>query len=178
MTPEHAPRWLMLALLAFPLAAVALQSDREQPIRIEADSVQIDDLNGVSVYRGNVVYTQGTLRLEADIVHLYHDEHRQIDRIEALGEPVRFRQRLEGDEEDMRAQARRMEYFAQPERLVLEREAWIWRRDAEFTGDYISYDAGQDLISAQKDAGSGRVHIVIPPRRNDPAPDADGPDVR
>ncbi len=171
MNPERVARWLVLVLLAFPVAALALSSDREQPIHIEADSVQIDDLNGVSVYRGNVVYTQGTIRLEADTVHLYHDEHRRISRLEALGEPVRFRQRLDGDGEDMRAHARRMEYFADPERLVLEHEAWIWRQDVEFTGDYISYDATQDLVSARKDAGEGRVHIVIPPRQDAPAGD-------
>ncbi len=174
MTPERAPRWLLLALsLALPAAAFALSSDREQPIHIEADSVQIDDLNGVSVYRGHVVYSQGTIRLEADTVHLYHDENRHVSRLEASGEPVRFRQRLDGDDEDMQAHARRMEYFADPQRLVLEHEAWIWRHDVEFTGDYISYDAVEDLVSARTDSGEGRVHIVIPPRQEAPAGDDD-----
>jgi lipopolysaccharide export system protein LptA len=163
---------LVLALLVFSPVVAALSSDREQPIHIEADSVQIDDLQGVSIYRGNVVYSQGTIRLEADIVHLYHDEHRRISRLEAHGEPARFRQRLEGDDEDMLANARRMEYIAQPERLVLEHDAYIWRQNVEFTGDYISYDAEQDLVSARKDDGNGRVHIVIPPRPATPEPSA------
>ncbi len=155
-----------LALLAFPATGWPLASDREQPIRIEADSVQIDDIKGVSIYRGNVVYTQGTMRLEADLVEVYHDEHRNLRRLEARGAPVRFRQRLDGEDEDMQAHALRMEYIADPERLVLEQEAWIWRMDVEFTGDYISYDAALDIVSARKEAGEeGRVHIVIQPRQ-------------
>lgn len=166
MYPDVRAGLLALVLLAAPATGWSLASDREQPIHIEADSVQIDDIRGVSVYRGHVVFTQGTMRLEADTVELYHDEHRKLSRLEARGAPARFAQRLDGDDEDMRAQALRMEYFAVPERLVLEQEAWIWRQDVEFTGDFISYDAEQDVVSARKDAGAdGRVHIVIQPRQ-------------
>ncbi len=169
---------LVLALLAFPPVAAALDSDREQPIHLEADSVQIDDLKGVSIYRGNVIYSQGTIRLEADTVHIYHDEHRKISRLEALGEPARFRQRLEGDDKDMLANARRMQYFAHPERLVLEHDAYIWRQDVEFTGDFISYDAEQDVVSATKESEDGRIRIVIPPRQANPASPAGEQDAR
>lgn len=179
MFPGSAAVWLpVLALLAFSPVAAALDSDREQPIHIEADSVKIDDLNGVSVYTGNVIYSQGTIRLEADIVHLYYDENRKIRSLEALGEPARFRQRLEGDEKDMLANARRMQYFAHPERLVLDHDAYIWRQGVEFTGDFISYDADQDLVSATKESEDGRIRIVIPPQQAAPAQPAGEPDVR
>lgn len=165
MNPRLPALLLMSALLGFPPGSAALSSDRDQPIHIEADSVQIDDARGISTYRGNVIYTQGTLRLEAETVHLYFDEERKVSRLEALGEPVRFRQRLDGDDEDMRASALRIEYTADPQQLVLEQQAYIWRQDVEFTGDFISYDATEDSVSASRgDEGGGRVRIVIPPR--------------
>ncbi|MBA1331005.1 LptA protein, partial [Candidatus Endoriftia persephone str. Guaymas] len=57
---------LLLLLLLLPLQARALSGDREQPIYLEADSVEIDEASGVSVYIGNVVVSQGSMRLEAD----------------------------------------------------------------------------------------------------------------
>jgi lipopolysaccharide export system protein LptA len=158
---------------------VAEERDRDQPIRIEADRVQIDDIKGVSVYSGNVIYTQGTIRLEADTVRVYHDEQRKLVRLEAFGEPARFRQRLEGDDEDMLASALRMEYFASPERLVLEREAWVWRENVEFTGEFISYDAEDEIISAVKgEDDAARVHIVIQPRTEPDQPPSGTLDIR
>lgn len=162
------PALLFVALLGLPAACAALSGDRDQPIRIEADSVEIDDVDGVSIYRGNVVYAQGSIRLEADAVFLFYDDQRKIRRLEATGAPVRFRQRPDGEEQDMRATAGRMEYFADPERLVLEHDAYIWRQDVEFTGDYISYDIAEEVVKAGKEVDNGRVHIVIQPRQESP----------
>ena len=39
--------------------AWALPDDREQPIRVQADSAELDDRQGVAVYHGNVIITQG-----------------------------------------------------------------------------------------------------------------------
>lgn len=160
---------LLLALCALvPGAVWALATDREQPIHIEADRVEIDDIEGISVYRGSVVYTQGTIRLEADTVHVRHTPERTITRIEAVGEPARFRQRIDGQDEDLQGHARRIEYHANPERVVLQGEAWIRRLDAEFSGEAISYEADRDVVQATRgDGDEGRVRIVIQPRGGD-----------
>ena len=49
-----------LCLGFVPAALWALASDREQPITVEADGVEINDRTGVSVYKGNVVIRQGS----------------------------------------------------------------------------------------------------------------------
>lgn len=171
---------VILLFAGLTSSAIARERDRDQPIMIEADRVQIDDISGVSVYSGNVIYTQGTTRLEADTVRIYHDEQRQFVRLEAFGNPVRFRQRLEGDQQDMQANALRMEYHASPEKLILEHEAWIWREDVEFTGDFISYDADNEVVSAVKGDGdeAGRVHIVIQPRQSPDEPASGSVEIR
>ncbi|MDX9739737.1 MAG: lipopolysaccharide transport periplasmic protein LptA [Gammaproteobacteria bacterium] len=166
----------MLLLLACAAPHVlALPSDREQPIEIESDSAERDDTRGVSVYQGNVVYTQGTIRLEADEVRIFEDENRRVTRVEADGSPVRFRQRIEGHDQDMRAHARRIEYFADPERLVLQTDAHVWRLDTELSAELINYDPVRDVVNAERgSADNGRVRIVIQPREggNPPAPTA------
>lgn len=168
--PQH-PLAVRLALwavlLVTPAAGVALTSDREQPIHIEADSVEIDDVERVSTYRGNVLYTQGSIRLTADVVTLYYDESRELERFRAEGEPARFRQRPEGHEEDMRAQAQLIEYFASSERVVLHHGAHVWHQGNEFAGERIQYDAARDMVKAQKgESEEGRVQVIIQPQQD------------
>ena len=51
--------WLLFALLLLvPTLALALESDKDQPIQIEADSVDIDEGKNTSTYKGNVELTQ------------------------------------------------------------------------------------------------------------------------
>lgn len=61
------PKWLF-GLLFVPVMTMALPADRQQPIKISSDSVDIDNKKGVSVYHGNVVMTQGTTRITGDTI--------------------------------------------------------------------------------------------------------------
>jgi lipopolysaccharide export system protein LptA len=162
---------ILLALLCGAPCVSALPSDREQPIEIESDRAERDDARGVSVYQGNVVYTQGTIRLEADEVRIFEDGNRRVLRVEADGSPVRFRQRIEGHEEDMRAHARYIEYTVDPEQLVLRTDAQVWRLDTELSAQLIKYDPARDLVDAARgEAEEGRVRIVIQPRGSERTP--------
>ena len=78
---------LLLCLTALPPAGRALDSDQEQPIRITADEALRDEKQGYTVYRGNVRMTQGTLRIEADAITIYHRSE-EADRIVAEGRPA------------------------------------------------------------------------------------------
>lgn len=159
--------FLWAALLAAPVAGFALSSDREQPIHIEADSVEIDDVERVSTYRGNVSYTQGSIHLKADVVTLYYDENRELKHFRAEGDPARFRQRPDGQDEDMRAQAQLIEYFASSERVVLHHGAHVWHQGNEFAGERIQYDAGRDMVQAEKgESEEGRVQVIIQPQQD------------
>lgn len=66
---------LLLALLLVGPPTQALESDKEQPIELVADSVDIDETKGVSIYKGDVDLRQGSMHLRADIVTVY-----QVDR--------------------------------------------------------------------------------------------------
>ena len=67
------PLFFSLALACASSVAMALPSDREQPIRVQADSAELDERQGVAVYRGSVVITQGTLKITGDTVTITQD---------------------------------------------------------------------------------------------------------
>lgn len=160
-------RHLKLALslwLALPLGAVALEGDRQQPIQVQADSVELDNRTGVSTYRGNVVLDQGTLHLEADLLKVYRGND-ELDRIEAEGRPVRLRQRPEGAAADVEGEALRLEYRAAQDRLLLEGSASVRQGGDLFSGERIEYDIVRSRVQASgQDNGGGRVQAIIQPR--------------
>lgn len=169
-SPKFLPG-LILLLLAFGLswleAAHALSTDKHQPIHIEADHADIDERNGVSVFRGNVVLTQGSLRLTADTLTVYK-ENDDIAKAVAEGKPATYRQRPDGKPEDIQAKAKRMEYDAHAETVELLHEAVVWQGGDNFASERIVYDMARDVVNAGNlDTESGsRVRIVIQPRQN------------
>ena len=96
---------LLCCLFAHPPAAHALDSDRNQPVLLEADQATLSDREGVGVYRGNVIVRQGTMRITGDVLTLYSRDGRIVRAI-MEGNPATFRQRPEGKPEDVRARSR------------------------------------------------------------------------
>ena len=175
---------LALVLLALPGVAAALESDRQQPIHVEADSVELDNRRGISTYQGNVVVDQGSLHVEADRLVIYR-QGEELARIEADGKPVRFRQRPDDAAEDIQGQAQHIEYRAADSLILLQGAAAVQRGGDHFSGERIEYDTRRSVVNASGQSGSpangaatgngtgngtgdGRVHAIIQPR-NAPA---------
>ena len=166
-------RFFLAACMLAPAAGLALDTDRDQPMHVEADRATMDEGKGVGIYRGDVRIRQGSMRLEADTVTLYLENGR-IVRAVAVGEPARYRQRPEGREQDIHAEARRMEYTLEPERIVLTGDAIVRQSGDTFRSERIVYDIVRDTVDAGTD--EDRVRIVIQPRRkNDGAATPDTP---
>ena len=53
--------WFLL--LVFFSDVVALSTDYDQPIEIESDFAELDDVEGTTVYIGNVIVVQGSIRM-------------------------------------------------------------------------------------------------------------------
>lgn len=140
--------------------AFALSTDRNQPLNIEADKAQLDNVKGYTVYIGNVVVNQGSLQLFADKVTLTYNNDKQVQTIiaESNGQMVRFKQILDTKEE-VRAQAKRMEYLAKDDILHLKQDAQVWKAKDTVSGQHIVYDAKK----AQVTASEGRVKVIIEP---------------
>ncbi|NTV96826.1 MAG: lipopolysaccharide transport periplasmic protein LptA [Thiobacillus sp.] len=161
---------LVVACLV-PGLALAEKADRNRPIQIEADSVRMDDINKTAVYLGNVLFTQGTLSMAADRVDVRQDD-KGMATGEATGQPVHFRQKMEGSDEYLEARALRIEYDARTETMKLTGNAWISRGSDELRGGVIVYDIRTERYQAQgtTEAGvQGRVRAMIRPRNQPPA---------
>jgi lipopolysaccharide export system protein LptA len=178
--PHGVLRVLMgAALLAICLGYVsnparALEGDQDQPVDIEADSVEMDDIQHTSVYTGNVQIDQGSMRILADQVTVKHQENRRPRFIVAVGNPVRYRQDVEGGKGEVRGRAQRMEYDAEKDELTLVDQAELEQAADRFASDRIVYDRAHAQVKAGASAqGSGRVKITFTPEQK-PQPETSG----
>ncbi|QIB66589.1 lipopolysaccharide transport periplasmic protein LptA [Kineobactrum salinum] len=158
-------RCLGAALLLWALAVSALPEDRQQSIRITADQALRDEKQGFTEYTGNVRMEQGSLRIEADKITIYHQAE-AADRIVAEGSPARMQQQPEPDKGLIHARALVIEYYEAEERVQLNREARIEQEGSIVTGDRIDYLIAEQRVKADSGQnGSGsRVEVVIPAR--------------
>lgn len=154
-------------LLVWSMSAWALTNDRSQPINIQADKATIDDAKGMAVYEGNVVITQGSIRINAQRVTLNYTANQNLDKVTAEGAPVQFQQTPEGGKEDLHARALRMEYFADKDTIALSQEAELWQGKDSFSGCHITYNTQTGIIQADKgDCKEKRISVTIQPRDN------------
>jgi lipopolysaccharide export system protein LptA len=172
--PERAPS-LLRSLVAIIFATACLganaeRADRDKPVNIEADRVEIDDQKKVAVFEGNVVLTQGTLMLKANRIIVNQDESGFQSGI-AYGSPAYFRQKREGYDDYIEGWAERLEYDGQNEKVELFDKAKLKREGDEVRGNYISYNALTEFFEvmgsgpgATAGTSSGRVRAIIQPR--------------
>ena len=127
---------LLAAVLGGLLSAgaLALPTDRDQPIRITADTAVRDEKQGFTVYRGNVHMIQGSMDIVADVLTIFH-ETAQADKIVAEGKPAKMQQRPAVGEPMVRARAEIIEYFKIEDRVHLKINAHIVQDGSSVTGD-------------------------------------------
>lgn len=174
----------VLAALGLLLAgsAHALSTDTQQPVQIEADFAELDDEEHTTVYIGNVIVDQGSIHMTGDRLRVNFTENKDLKDAYLEGRPATFKQTPDNDD-DVHGQALQIEYHAQQSLLKLIEKARVTQGERLFEGHRINYDTKRSLITARsaradkadKDsrskADSGRVRIIIPPKKR-PLPDA------
>ena len=152
---------LVLLLACLPGSSLALSTDRQQPIFIEAEQVEIDKTNGFSRYEGNVKFRQGSLIIRGGIVMLYH-KNGEIEKAVIEGKPASFQQTPDKGDASIVSHANKMEYNAGTSRLFLFDSAKVSQGNNSFTGEKIEYDIIHGTVVANKDMeGQGRINAVI-----------------
>ena len=161
--------------------AGALSTDRDQPIHIEADWAEADDVRRTTVYKGAVVITQGSLRITGDTSTMYYNDDQELTKMVTVGRPARFRQMPDGDTQYKRAKAKRMEFYADQDLIILLGDAHSWQGEKRLSGERIEFDTRASRVKAYstpakgtKKAGAGgksRVRIVVPPKKACPGSD-------
>ncbi len=156
---------LALCVASFSVDLVALDSDKDQPIQIEADIAVRDESAGETRYEGNVILTQGSLRITADRISIKHDSA-AADKIVAIGQPATLVQQPASDQAPVDASARQIEYVRSEDLVRLIDEARIAQDGSVLSGDRIEYLVTQRKVKAAGApgaSGEGRVEVVIPP---------------
>jgi lipopolysaccharide export system protein LptA len=150
-------------------------ADREKPVNIEADRLNVDDKKKESLFDGNVTMTQGTLVLRADRVVVRQDDD-GFNYAVAWGRQAYFRQKREGVDEYIEGWSDRMEYDGKKDKVQLFTNAKVTKGPDEVRGDYISYDAvtefyqvigGPSVVTNGNPKGRVRATIQPPPQAAD-----------
>ena len=101
MSPRSNKRLLSaawLCCLAVAGGAWALKTDKNQPINVHSDHGDFkadpnNTSNGVGIYTGHVVITQGSIVINADKA-VFHVVDNNLDTADITGNPATFVQRL------------------------------------------------------------------------------------
>ena len=132
---------LASALLAASLSVQAKTGDTDQPIHIESDQQSLDMQGNVVTFTGNVVVTQGTIKINADkVVVTRPGGEKGKEVIDGYGNPATFYQM----------------------QVVLTGNAHLEQIDSNIQGDKITYLVKEQKMQAFSNKG-GRVTTVLVP---------------
>ena len=156
------------------LPAAAEKADREKEIVINADKSVGDDANHTITLEGNVVVSQGTMRITAAKVVVKEDPQR-FKHYTATGSPVTFRQKRDNVDEWVEGFAQRAEFDEKSDMLRLFDNARVKSNQNELTGSLITYDMNKQVASAVGSAQgpeappNSRVKVIIVPAKKEEA---------
>lgn len=159
---------LGLLLLSQPGFAAPV-APREKPIEIESNSADLDKKSGVSVYRGDVVMTQGSTRITGDTITIYTAQD-EVTKVVAEGKKNRaYFEELQPNEQGLlQAWANTINYDLKAEQINLLKNAELKQKGDTFKGETIEYNISQQTVNARSETGEGstnRVQMVIHPKQ-------------
>jgi len=157
---------LFVYLVSTPL--FAQNTDKEAPVHIEADSVEMHERDDLSIYKGNVKITKGSIRITGDKI-LIQNRHGKLEHIKVNGKPATFFQ-LNDLNEEVSAQSFEMMYLAENSMLELNQQALLVKNQNRFSSEHIIYDAHNDIVKAghgdkPTTNGQPRVKITLHPEQ-------------
>ena len=172
---KHAITYILgIILVSMMNCAFALSTDKQKDIEIEADSAEMDDIKGVTVYRGDVVVVQGSIRMTGHTMTVHFAESGDMELVIMQGKPATYRQLPDNSKVYDEAEALQMEYYALKDFVILIDEALVTQEGLRFSGSRIEYDTVLSRVKAKgstkttrtgdgktKKKKDGRVKITI-----------------
>ncbi|CAG1021343.1 partial Lipopolysaccharide export system protein LptA, partial [Patescibacteria group bacterium] len=123
-------------LLLLSHASFALESDKDQPITIDSNTATYDDATETSIYTGNVISVQGSLRVESDKLVVYFKDG-DADKLIFTGNKARFKQTPKEGDQDITGEAMTGEYYPKKNLLVLIENATVWQGTGTYSSELI-----------------------------------------
>ncbi|QKI89749.1 lipopolysaccharide transport periplasmic protein LptA [Thiomicrorhabdus xiamenensis] len=149
-----------------PLHAEERPSESQEPIKISADRLLVNEKQGVSRYQGNVLVNQGSLQLQGEQIEIVHPGN-QLQKIEILGKPARF-QRVDASTQNLtRGEAEKIIYQADKDILTFIGNARVEENGKhQISGSKLVYDLQKQTLQAQSDSQKqNRVEVILVPEQ-------------
>jgi len=152
--------WLCLCCVSLPLAA--LESDRQQPLEVNANSTDGTLGDGITTLRGDVDIRQGTLHITADEAEVSKVDGR-VNSVTFRGKPAFLEQEIE-EQGLVQATARTIEYQVANGLVTLTGAADVKHPQYQISGELLTYDLNIQHFEGSADGnGNGRIHIRLDP---------------
>lgn len=148
-----------------PLKALATKIDLEEEISIKSDRQSADLKNKILDYINNVVITQGTLSITADIVQIYSGQENSSeskgDTYLAKGNPAVFQQTLE-DGSIITLEAEKITYQPELFLVTVAGNAKVKQASSEVSGSEITYNIATERLDAMSNSNEQVTTILQP----------------
>ena len=180
MKIRQSSKWLVLTVaILTTFQVVALSTDKDQPIEIEADAAELDDQTGITIYSGNVIVTQGSMRLHGNKLTITYNDDNSLKTASMLGTPASFKQVPDNKSQgEIDGKGIQIDYLATDNMLVMTEEAELTQSGKLFKAYKIEYDTEKSKMIARKAVAgeatpsgkevkkdSGRIKVILPPKK-------------
>lgn len=153
----------------------AEKADKDKPAVVDSDRLMHNELTQTQVFEGNVLLTRGTLVIKADRLESKLDQegYQMVKAQGSAGKPTVFKQKREGLDETIEAEAMSLDFDGKSDTIVLADKAVLRRYAAgklqdEVRGASIKFFNQTEYYEVKGGASSsfegGRVRMVLAPR--------------
>ena len=162
MPHPDARKLLLFSLLALsPGWVFGLESDRQQPLLVDADTTDGTLGDGIAILRGNVEIRQGTLVVEADVAEVEKADGK-VRLVSLTGSPVVLQQEIE-NEGLVTATAQAISYQVASGIVTLTGAADVNHPQYHISGEVLVYDMNQQHFQGSGGDSNGRIRIELAP---------------
>ncbi len=131
----------------------------EQPLRVNAQTLELDNKNQVITFKGNVIARQGEMTIQADTARVYYDkkaEGHEIREIVAIGNVKIYQgNRL--------ATSERAVFYNQEQKIILTGQPKVWQGKDMLSGEKITVLLKEDK-SFVESGPERRVEVIFYPK--------------
>ena len=156
-------KYVLFLSLCFNNCSFA-SSDSTQPLKIQADTANLDHAAGVAEYDGNVNVDQGSRHLSSDHLTIIRNAHNKIEVIIATGSPATFHAQEDPKKPKGTGSAKTIKYYPAQDCVDLLDEAELSKDGDTITGPILNYNFTSGNLQTNSKADK-RVTFVLQPKR-------------
>ncbi|MGU9977296.1 MAG: lipopolysaccharide transport periplasmic protein LptA [Candidatus Oxydemutatoraceae bacterium WSBS_2016_MAG_OTU14] len=167
---------LMVAMVLWLFAGMALSEEQDatifpqkllnsnEPLELNADSLDYDYQKERSIYRGNVEIRNGDLYFSGDVAEMFVKES-TFARVRLEGSPAVMRRESKKGRTNINVRAGVIDYDNTQRIVRMHDNVVVHHAGNVFRGDYVVYDVDKQLVQAPKQKNN-RVRLTIKPQKS------------